>query len=224
MSLRAILLGALSLCASLAWTNNLQKVQDFIKAQYLSRYDGLHISSVNLLLNKNTKINEVVLDQITLKPVVNSKFSGILSLDYTYKGYRYHDDIKYSLEGKIDALIAKMNIKGGENLTEQNTRKASLSLSDIRHIPASKTDVLSGAAKFFITKDSVISENYITKRILIRKNEMFTAHYKNEGVYVEITLRAKENGQKDQVIEAINPVTKKVLNVKVIDLNKGEIL
>ncbi|WP_281778555.1 flagella basal body P-ring formation protein FlgA, partial [Helicobacter suis] len=76
----------------------------------------------------------------------------------------------------------------------------------------------------FIAPHTILSIDRVGPKILIYKHEIFSATLKEGPLFLETSLQALENGVLNQVIQALNVRSKKVVQVKITGLLKGEVL
>lgn len=70
----------------------------------------------------------------------------------------------------------------------------------------------------------IITRDKIKPRVFVKKGESIHASSTSNGISLEVLLIAKQNGVYNEIINAENPQSGKILRVKVIDEGKGEIL
>lgn len=202
------------------------EIIDFLREKYQKVYENfdIKIDDVRLFLHKNSKISDVKITKISADVSQDFAFSGDVILDYDFNGTHFTNAVKYEVSGSMALIVASQNIKQNENFTDKNTQQIRRALNEIRHHPLTKNDLPNLQAKFFITKNTILSENHAEKRILIKKNDSFLARYTDKNLTIEIMLTAEENGVLGAVIRAQNPDTKKILRVKVLSENLGLVL
>lgn len=60
--------------------------------------------------------------------------------------------------------------------------------------------------------------------IIVRKNDIITGVYEEGQISIEISLKALENGALNQIIQAKNLESNKILKAKILSGSKAQIL
>lgn len=80
------------------------------------------------------------------------------------------------------------------------------------------------SAKHFIPPDTLLSMDKTQALIIVRKNDIITGVYEEGQISIEISLKALENGTLNQIIQAKNLESNKILKAKVLSSSKVQIL
>jgi len=75
-----------------------------------------------------------------------------------------------------------------------------------------------------LSPGEIIFQHYFHAPIYIKKNSIFQAVYRQNEIVLAVKLKALENGKLNEVINALNMNSKKVVQVKVLGENQGEII
>lgn len=214
------------LCAGLLWGDNAIEIKNYIQKAYQEKYKDydINIKSISLSIPPNTPIKNNKLQSISLDPKYLSKKDGIVLLNTILQNSLLKIPLQYQIQATISVYRAKETIKTSQDITSENTTKDTIIFDKINQIPIKSSQINHISAKSYISPNSIITFDKIQSKILIRKNDNFTGFFKDKQITLQTTLIAKENGAFGDIINAINPETKKIIKVKVIDSDKGEIL
>lgn len=214
------------LCAGLLWGDNAIEIKNYIQKAYQEKYKDydINIKSISLSIPPNTPIKNNKLQSISLDPKYLSKKDGIVLLNAILQNSLLKIPLQYQIQATISVYRAKETIKTSQDITSENTTKDTIIFDKINQIPIKSSQINHISAKSYISPNSIITFDKIQSKILIRKNDNFTGFFKDKQITLQTTLIAKENGAFGDIINAINPETKKIIKVKVIDSDKGEIL
>ncbi|MCE3038877.1 flagellar basal body P-ring formation chaperone FlgA [Helicobacter anatolicus] len=205
--------------------DNIEMLKNKIKKEYEVFYKNhkIEIHAITLGLSQSSQINEVQIKKV----VLDSKdflAQGKIKIIFLYKNKEYAHFVEYYIDATLKAIFAKNEIKKSQDISTENIRLKPIELSRILSPIINPKDVNHVGAKIFIPKETLITQNLIESKILIRKNDTFLAVYKEGNMQIQLTLIAKEDGAKNAIIEALNPETKKVLRVRILTNNMGEVL
>lgn len=216
----------LILCATLLWANNTTEIKNYIQKAYQEKYKdyGINIKSISVSIPPNASVKNNKLEAISLDPKYLSKKDGMVLLNMIAGNSLVKIPLQYEIQATINVYRAKETIKTSQNITSENTAKDTIIFDKINQIPIKSSQIDHTSAKSYISPNSIITSDKIQSKILIRKNDSFTGFFKDKQITLQTTLVAKENGAFGDIINAINPETKKIIKVKVIDSDKGEIL
>lgn len=214
------------LCAGLLWADNTTEIKSYIQKAYQEKYKDydINIKSISLSISPNTSIENNKLQSISLDPKYLSKKDGMVLLNVISHNSLLKIPLQYQIQATINVYRAKETIKTSQDITSENTTKDTITFDKINQIPIKSSQIDHISAKSYITPNSIITSDKIQSKILIRKNDNFTGFFKDKQITLQTTLVAKENGAFGDIINAINPETKKIIKVKVTDSDKGEIL
>ncbi|PAF42471.1 flagellar basal body P-ring formation chaperone FlgA [Helicobacter sp. 11S02596-1] len=217
------------LFATLLASQNTALIKDTITKAYSEHYKdyGIEISDIalNLPSNLSSQISpDYQIQSIDLDSKYLNKKNGTLLLNVSFKNSLLKIPATYQIKASIVVYRATTPIKKSQNITEANTQKDRVSLDKINQVPIKTSQINHISAKSYIPTNAIITLDKIQAKILIHKNDAFSATIKDKQISLETTLIAKENGTKDQIINAINPETQKIIRVKVTGEGKGEVL
>ncbi|PAF48715.1 flagella basal body P-ring formation protein FlgA [Helicobacter sp. 12S02232-10] len=216
-----------SLLFSSLWASqNMIQIKDYLNNAYQKQYKnyGIEITNISITLPSNISIDNYQIHSLSLDSKYLNKKNGALILNASIKNSLLKIPVEYQIEASIIVYRAASPIKKFQDINDANTLKDKISLDKITQIPITSLQVNQISAKSYIPTNAIITLDKIQAKILIRKNDAFIGIIKDNHINLETTLIAKENGSKDQIINAINPETKKIIRVKVINEGKGEIL
>ncbi|MDO7253653.1 flagellar basal body P-ring formation chaperone FlgA [Helicobacter cappadocius] len=206
--------------------DNLAQIKNYIQKTYEKKYQtyGIHISSISISIPSNMLIQNYKIQSMSLDSKNLNKKEGIILLDANLNNSLLKIPLQYQLQATINVYRAIDAIKTSENITDKNVKKDIIGLDRILQMPIDSSQINHTSAKSYINANSIITFDKIQSKILIRKNDSFVGFIKDKQITLQTTLIAKENGSLGDIINAINPETKKIIKVKVIDTDKGEIL
>lgn len=204
----------------------MMQIKDYLNNAYQKQYKnyGIEIANISITLPSNISIDNYQIHSLSLDSKYLNKKNGALILNASIKNSLLKIPVEYQIEASIIVYRAASPIKKFQDINDANTLKDKISLDKITQIPITSLQVNQISAKSYIPTNAIITLDKIQAKILIRKNDAFIGIIKDNHINLETTLIAKENGSKDQIINAINPETKKIIRVKVINEGKGEIL
>ncbi|PAF48143.1 flagella basal body P-ring formation protein FlgA [Helicobacter sp. 12S02634-8] len=205
---------------------NTQSIKDYLAQAYQKHYQPYHIKikAITLTPPPNIAIKDYQISSYSLDSKYLNKKTGILLLNTIYHNSALKIPLEYQIEASIDVYRATTAIKKSQNIDTTNTTKDQIPLDKITQLPIKDTQIDQISAKSYIPANTIITADKIQAKILIYKNDLFKGIIKDGHINLETTLIAKENGSKNQTIHAINPESKKMIRVKVIDKGKGEVL
>lgn len=213
------------LCVSL-WADNIAEIKNYIQKAYEQKYQGynINIKNISIMMTPNISLKNNQLQSISLDPKYLNKKDGMVLLSLSANNSLLKVPLQYQIQASIDVYRAKETIKTTQDITSENTTKDTIIFDKINQTPIKSSQINHISAKSYISPNSIITSDKIQSKILIRKNDNFTGFFKDKQITLQTTLIAKENGAFGDVINAMNPETKKIIKVKVIDSDKGEIL
>ncbi|PAF53288.1 flagella basal body P-ring formation protein FlgA [Helicobacter sp. 13S00482-2] len=214
------------LFAHLYGGDNLAEMKNYIQKAYEKKYQnyGIHISNIIFSISPNIPIESYQIRSIDLDSKYLNKKDGMILLSVNSNDALLKIPLQYQLQATINVYRATETIKTSENITDKNSAQETIAFDRIAQIPIDSSQINHISAKSYINPNSIITLDKIQSKILIRKNDSFTGFIKDKQITLQTTLIAKENGAFGDIINAINPETKKIIKVKVIDTNKGKIL
>ncbi len=194
---------------------NTKKIQQDIINYIKSRYPDYQIQQI-----KFSHFEKKFPYQVQIKIVERNKTSSYMYL--TYQILRNGQLIK-SINVSVKYIpFAKVVVADRDIMKGQLISKDDIRIEKVKFRRGYITDpniVIGAIAKVFIQKDKPIRENMIEPDYPVKKRSYVKVVYDRNGIKIEITGYALENGQKGQVIKVKNPSTGKILPCKVIGEN-----
>lgn len=132
--------------------------------------------------------------------------------------------IKYQILADIKVYKSKTLLKKDQNLDASNTYTQIVPFEYFSALPIDSSYIGNSSARSFLGPNTLLSMDKVGPKILIYKHEIFSATLKEGNIYLETSLQALENGVLNQVIQALNMQSKKIVQVKITGLLKGEVL
>lgn len=130
---------------------------------------------------------------------------------------------RYSVIGSMQAFKSIGAIKKDENITANNTQKERIPFGALSN-PLLEGAIDKVSAKHFIPPNTLLSADKTQALIIVRKNDIITGVYEEGQINIEISLKALENGALNQIIQAKNLESNKILKAKVLSSSKAQIL
>ncbi len=160
------------------------------------------------------------------EPVINWRNQQFLRKDGLVSvGQRGHQVwIKYQVLADIQVYKSKTMLKKDQNLDATNTYAKSVPFEYFNAMPIDRSYIGNASTRSFLGANTTLSVDKVGPRILIYKHEIFSATLKEGPISLETSLQALENGVLNQVIQALNIRSKRVVQVKITGLLKGEVL
>ncbi|WRA00284.1 flagellar basal body P-ring formation protein FlgA [Helicobacter pylori] len=131
--------------------------------------------------------------------------------------------VRYSVIGSMQAFKSASAIKKDENITANNTQKERIPFGVLSN-PLLEGAIDRVSAKHFIPPNTLLSADKTQALIIVRKNDIITGVYEEGQISIEISLKALENGALNQIIQAKNLESNKILKAKVLSSSKAQIL
>lgn len=202
------------------------KALDFIEKMYI-KYYGENLKIENVLvrplgnLPKDYEVIDFELSEVALK-----KPNGTLSLKYRTPSSAQIKKLTflYRIEGTLQVLKSTQNIAADEVINAHNTRTEAITFARVGAEYINKDDLNKSSAKSFIRADIAITRDKIKPKIIVRKGDKIRVLGYENGISMEVVLEARQNGIYNEIINAKNPGSGKILRVRITDEGKGEIL
>ncbi len=225
--MKSILLGLLfAICATAPlFSDNINLIKQKIKTQYEHFYkdNNIEIESITPYFTQDSKINDVEIKAIYFSDNSLPSTSS-LKIEFIYNHKSFTQILNYDVKANIKAIYAKTTIKKNQDITSEITYTKTIPLSMLKTPLLTQKDLNSVGAKVQIPSNTLITISQITGKILIHQNEPFIAIYHDGGILIQTTLIAKQDGRKNDIIQALNPESKKIIRVRVLENGNGEIL
>lgn len=199
---------------------------DFLKKMYIQYY-GNRLEIDNILV-RPLYTRPIHYEQVDFEipPSSLKKNTGSFIMKYHIPGKEQQKKLTfiYEIQGSLSVFASTRAINVNENLDEQNTREMKIKFERVNAPFINKDDINSSGAKSYIRADMLITKDKIKPRVLVKKGERIRASNNFSGINAEVVLIARQSGAKNDIINAQNPESGKILRVKILDIGRGEIL
>ncbi|WQZ78913.1 flagellar basal body P-ring formation protein FlgA [Helicobacter pylori] len=204
----------------LAMDTNMLKAE--IKAIYLKEYKDLKLEIETINLEIPERFSHASILSYELNASNKLKKDGVVFLKLENEP-NLRLPVRYSVIGSMQAFKNIEAIKKDENITANNTKKERISFGALSN-PLLEGAIDKVSAKHFIPPDTLLSTDKTQALIIVRKNDIITGVYEEGQISIEISLKALENGALNQIIQAKNLESNKILKAKVLSSSKAQIL
>nr|WP_187939345.1 flagellar basal body P-ring formation chaperone FlgA [Helicobacter pylori] len=204
----------------LAMDTNMLKAE--IKAIYLKEYKDLKLEIETINLEIPERFSHASILSYELSASNKLKKDGVVFLRLENEP-NLRLPVRYSVIGSMQAFKSVSAIKKDENITANNTQKERVLFGALSN-PLLEGAIDKVSAKHFIPPDTLLSADKTQALIIVRKNDIITGVYEEGQISIEISLKALENGALNQVIQAKNLESNKILKAKVLSGSKAQIL
>ncbi|GAA8131391.1 flagellar basal body P-ring formation chaperone FlgA [Helicobacter pylori] len=204
----------------LAMDTNMLKAE--IKAIYLKEYKDLKLEIETINLEIPERFSHVPILSYELSASNKLKKDGVVFLKLENEP-NLRLPVRYSVIGSMQAFKSVSAIKKDENITANNTKKERVLFGALSN-PLLEGAIDKVSAKNFIPPDTLLSADKTQALIIVRKNDIITGVYEEGQISIEISLKALENGALNQIIQAKNLESNKILKAKVLSSSKAQIL
>jgi len=199
--------------------------KEMVKDYILTRNKNIKVISVKspktVFIPFNSKI---FVDTVSSKTLCgNFPLTFVVTDKLTNKKIKYIN-IRVTTVAKLKVAVADSNIKRGEKLTLGNIRFEEREFRNLRRQPLTVDKLKDIIAKNTIREGNVIFSNNYEKRPSVFKNQKVVVLVEEEGIKVEMTGIAKEDGCKGSIVRVYNPDSRKIIKALVIGNNKAKIL
>ena len=222
-----ILFGILQIAfASETNKSNEEKIKTFIISSYQERYAASNFkhSFIQIKPMITINLNEITILSMKMGKNALSQKDGIVIITAQRKTSKISLPISYTLEATLEVLRATALIKTTQNISILNAKKETIPMQNLKSKPIAPNLLGKISAKSLISANAIITQDKIQSQILVRKGEMINGFLTQDKIQVQVPLKALENGTQDQVIKAMNPESKKILRIQIVDNNLGKIL
>ena len=202
------------------------KALDFIQKMYIQHY-GKSLEIKKLLVRPIGVLpQQYELLEYELAPPALKKNTGTFVMKYRTGEHSHIKKITfaYMLEGTLEVLKSTQNINVNDTLTPQNTRAERITFERVGAEYISTQEIYNSGAKSYIRVDTAITKDKIKPRIIVKKGDKIRVFSREGGITTEIVLVARQNAVHNEIINAQNPNSGKIIRVKITDEGKGEIL
>ncbi len=193
-----------------------------IKETYLKEYKDLKLEVETINLEIPERFSHAPILSYELNASNKLKKDGVVFLRLENEP-NLRLPVRYSVIGSMQAFKSIEAIKKDENITANNTKKERILFGTLSN-PLLEGAIDRVSAKHFIPPDTLLSMDKTQALIIVRKNDIITGVYEEGQISIEISLKALENGALNQVIQAKNLESNKILKAKVLSSSKAQIL
>ncbi len=193
-----------------------------IKEIYLKEYKDLKLEIETINLEIPERFSHASILSYELNASHKLKKDGVVFLKLENEP-NLRLPVRYSVIGSMQAFKSTSVIKKDENITANNTQKERIPFGALSN-PLLEGAIDKVSAKNFIPPNTLLSANKTQALIIVRKNDIITGVYEEGQISIEISLKALENGTLNQIIQAKNLESNKILKAKVLSSSKAQIL
>ncbi|GAA8098210.1 flagellar basal body P-ring formation chaperone FlgA [Helicobacter pylori] len=204
----------------LAMDTNTLKTE--IKEAYLKEYKDLKLEIETIHLEIPERFSNASILSYELNASNKLKKDGVVFLRLENEP-NLRLPVRYSVIGSMQAFKSTEAIKKDENITANNTQKERVLFGTLSN-PLLEGAIDKVSAKNFIPPNTLLSADKTQALIIVRKNDIITGVYEEGQISIEISLKALENGALNQIIQAKNLESNKILKAKVLSSSKAQIL
>ncbi|WP_088357766.1 flagellar basal body P-ring formation chaperone FlgA [Helicobacter pylori] len=218
--MKILILFLMCLNALFALDSNTLKTE--IKKAYLKEYKDLKLEIETINLEIPERFSNAPILSYELNASNKLKKDGVVFLRLENEP-NLRLPVRYSVIGSMQAFKSIGAIKKDENITANNTKKERV-LFGVLSNPLLEGAIGKVSAKNFIPPNTLLSTDKTQALIIVRKNDIITGVYEEGQISIEISLKALENGALNQIIQAKNLESNKILKAKVLSSSKAQIL
>ncbi|GAA9596683.1 flagellar basal body P-ring formation chaperone FlgA [Helicobacter pylori] len=193
-----------------------------IKKAYLKEYKDLKLEIETINLEIPERFSNAPILSYELNASNKLKKDGVVFLRLENEP-NLRLPVRYSVIGSMQAFRSIGAIKKDENITANNTKKERVLFGALSN-PLLEGAINKVSAKNFIPPNTLLSTDKTQALIIVRKNDIITGVYEEGQISIEISLKALENGALNQIIQAKNLESNKILKAKVLSSSKVQIL
>ncbi|GAA7111453.1 flagellar basal body P-ring formation chaperone FlgA [Helicobacter pylori] len=193
-----------------------------IKEAYLKEYKDLKLEIETINLEIPERFSNAPILSYELNASNKLKKDGVVFLRLENEP-NLRLPVRYSVIGSMQAFRSIGAIKKDENITANNTKKERVLFGALSN-PLLEGAIGKVSAKNFIPPNTLLSTDKTQALIIMRKNDIITGVYEEGQISIEISLKALENGTLNQIIQAKNLESNKILKAKVLSSSKAQIL
>ncbi|GAB0051756.1 flagellar basal body P-ring formation chaperone FlgA [Helicobacter pylori] len=193
-----------------------------IKEAYLKEYKDLKLEIETIHLEIPERFSNTPILSYELNVSNKLKKDGVVFLRLENEP-NLRLPVRYSVIGSMQVFKSVGAIKKDENITANNTQKERVLFGTLSN-PLLEGAINKVSAKNFIPPNTLLSADKTQALIIVRKNDIITGVYEEGQISIEISLKALENGALNQIIQAKNVESNKILKAKVLSSSKAQIL
>ncbi|WQZ32662.1 flagellar basal body P-ring formation protein FlgA [Helicobacter pylori] len=218
--MKILILFFICLNALFALDSNALKTE--IKKAYLKEYKDLKLEIETINLEIPERFSNAPILSYELNASNKLKKDGVVFLRLENEP-NLRLPVRYSVVGSMQVFRSIGAIKKDENITANNTQKERVLFGALSN-PLLEDAIGKVSAKNFIPPNTLLSADKTQALIIVRKNDIITGVYEEGQISIEISLKALENGTLNQIIQAKNLESNKILKAKVLSSSKAQIL
>ncbi len=218
--MKILILFLMCLNALFALDSNALKTE--IKEAYLKEYKDLKLEIETINLEIPERFSNAPILSYELNASNKLKKDGVVFLRLENEP-NLRLPVRYSVVGSMQTFKSIGAIKKDENITANNTKKERVLFGALSN-PLLEGAIGKVSAKNFIPPNTLLSADKTQALIIVRKNDIITGVYEEGQISIEISLKALENGALNQIIQAKNLESNKILKAKVLSSSKAQIL
>ncbi|GAA7011522.1 flagellar basal body P-ring formation chaperone FlgA [Helicobacter pylori] len=218
--MKILILFFICLNALFALDSNALKTE--IKEAYLKEYKDLKLEIETINLEIPERFSNAPISSYELNASNKLKKDGVVFLRLENEP-NLRLPVRYSVIGSMQVFKSTGAIKKDENITANNTQKERVFFGALSN-PLLEGAIGKVSAKNFIPPNTLLSADKTQALIIVRKNDIITGVYEEGQISIEISLKALENGALNQIIQAKNLESNKILKAKVLSNSKAQIL
>ncbi len=218
--MKILILFLICLNALFALDSNTLKTE--IKKAYLKEYKDLKLEIETINLEIPERFSNAPISSYELNASNKLKKDGVVFLRLENEP-NLRLPVRYSVVGSMQVFRSIGAIKKDENITANNTQKERVLFGALSN-PLLEGAIGKVSAKNFIPPNTLLSTDKTQALIIVRKNDIITGVYEEGQISIEISLKALENGALNQIIQAKNLESNKILKAKVLSSSKAQIL
>lgn len=132
--------------------------------------------------------------------------------------------IHYIIKAQIKGFETTKNMRPGENFDENNTKIVEFDFDKMTSMPVCENEITFSSARTYLNSGTLLSKDKIRKALLVKKGEIIFVNAKTQGVSMQNTFEAMQNGGFGEIINAKNTDSGRVVKVKITQKNQGIIL
>ncbi|GAA9679673.1 flagellar basal body P-ring formation chaperone FlgA [Helicobacter pylori] len=210
------------ICSNALFALDSNALKTEIKKAYLKEYKDLKLEIETINLEIPERFSNAPISSYELNASNKLKKDGVVFLRLENEP-NLRLPVRYSVIGSMQAFRSTGAIKKDENITANNIQKERVLFGTLSN-PLLEGAINKVSAKHFIPPNTLLSMDKTQALIIVRKNDIITGVYEEGQISIEISLKALENGALNQIIQAKNLESNKILKAKVLSSSKAQIL
>ncbi|GAA8888906.1 flagellar basal body P-ring formation chaperone FlgA [Helicobacter pylori] len=210
------------ICSNALFALDSNALKTEIKKAYLKEYKDLKLEIETINLEIPERFSNAPILSYELNASNKLKKDGVVFLRLENEP-NLRLPVRYSVIGSMQAFKSIGAIKKDENITANNTQKERVLFGTLSN-PLLEGAIGKVSAKNFIPPNTLLSTDKTQALIIVHKNDIITGVYEEGQISIEISLKALENGALNQIIQAKNLESNKILKAKVLSSSKAQIL